>query len=120
MLNVWQTLKDRIQGKAEKGQKRSGKWRKVRATHIEKNPRCEICGSKVKLEVHHVIPFNVAPDKELDPENLITLCERKKYGINCHLLVGHLGNYRNMNPGVKADALFWRAKLDKHDLNDPL
>lgn len=120
MLNVWATIKDRIQGKALKGQKRSSKWRKVRAAHIEKNPECEICGGKKKVEVHHVIPFNIAPDKELDPENLITLCERKKYGINCHLLVGHLGNYRGFNQSVQADALYWRAKLGKHDINDPL
>ncbi len=114
MLDVWQTLKDRLQGKAEKGQKRSWKWRKVRKVHIEKNPRCYICGLKTKLEVHHIIAFNIAPDLELDPRNLITLCENKKWGITCHLLVGHLGNYRKINPSVQIDAMTWRLKLGKY------
>jgi len=56
-----------------------------------------LCGGTKAVEVHHLIPFSIAPDLELDPHNLITLCERKKYGINCHLLVGHLGNYRRFN-----------------------
>jgi hypothetical protein len=37
---------------------------------------------------------------ELTPDNLITLCESKKYGITCHLFVGHRGNYRLFNPDV--------------------
>ena len=120
MLNVWEILRDRISGKALPGERRSSKWRKVRATHLEKNPKCEICGSSKKLEVHHILPFNVAPDQELVSDNLISLCQRKKYGINCHLLIGHLGNFRKFNSGVVADALYWRAKLKKHDLNDPI
>lgn len=114
MLNVWKTLKDRIQGKAKKGEKRSSKWRKIRATHLEKNPLCAICGLKKKVEVHHVIPFNIAPDLELNPENLITLCENRKWGITCHLLVGHLGNYKDFNSSVQADATYWKIRLRKH------
>lgn len=114
VIDVWKNLKDRIQGKAVKGEKRSGKWRKIRATHLEKNPLCAICGLKNKVEVHHVIPFNVAPDLELNPENLITLCENKKWGITCHLLVGHLGNYKDFNSSVQADATYWKIRLRKH------
>lgn len=106
-------LKDRIEGKAEKGARRSSKWRKVREAHLKHNDRCFLCGSNKQLEVHHIIPFSIAPDKELDKENLITLCENKRYGINCHLLVGHLGNYRRINPMVVIDATLWKMKLDK-------
>ena len=114
MIQDWfKHIKDRIEGKAEKGAKRSSKWRKVRKTHLETNPTCFICKSNKHIEVHHIIPFNIAPDKELDPENLITLCENKKYGINCHLLVGHLGNYRRVNPVVVIDATLWKMKLGK-------
>lgn len=111
--DVFKHIKDRIEGKAKKGAKRSSKWRKVRKTHLEKHPRCFLCNSKKALEVHHIIPFHIAPDKELDPENLMTLCENKKYGINCHLLVGHLGNYRRINPMVTIDATLWKMKLGK-------
>jgi len=114
MIADWfKHIKDRIEGKAKKGAKRSSKWRKVRKKHLALHPECFICRSKKNLEVHHIIPFHIAPDKELDPKNLITLCENKKYGINCHLLVGHLGNYQNINPNVLLDATLWKMKLGK-------
>ena len=104
-------IRDRLSGKAPKSGKRSSKWRKVRKIHLKKQPRCAVCNGKKKIEVHHVIPFHVAPWLELDSGNLITLCERKKYGIQCHLLVGHLGNYRRVNEFCKEDAAIWRNKL---------
>lgn len=108
-----QYLWDRIQGKAPKGAKRSSRWRQTREHVILVNKKCAVCGSTKKLEVHHVVPFHYAPDKELDLENLVVLCERKKYGINCHLLIGHLGNYRRFNPVCKIDIMTWAMKLGK-------
>jgi hypothetical protein len=110
-MNIAKYLKDRIQGKAKKGQRRSSKWRKIRNQHIKDNPYCAVCGSKKKVEVHHLIPFNYAPDLELDENNRMSLCENKKYGINCHLLIGHLGNYKRFNYSIKVDAMTWNQKL---------
>lgn len=110
-MDVLKILKDRLQGKAPKGARRSPKWKKVRAKHLEENPRCVVCGSKKKLEVHHIIPFSWAPDKELEPDNLLTLCENGKYGLVCHLAVGHLGNYRKINLMCCADAVFWNRRI---------
>jgi hypothetical protein len=112
-MNFYKTIKDRIQGKAPKGAKRAKGWRKARRTHILENSKCAICGLTSKLEVHHIIPFHVAPHLELDPRNLVTLCENKKYGINCHLLIGHLGNYRRVNTEFQTDAMVWHMKLKK-------
>lgn len=112
MISFYQKIKDRIQGKAPKGAKRSSKWRKIRATHIAKYPYCAICGRKSKVEVHHKVPFHIAPDMELDPKNLTTLCENKKNGISCHLLVGHLGNFTRVNEAVDIDIITWRMKLN--------
>ena len=106
-----QTIKDRIQGKAEKGQRRSSQWRKVRDDYLASNPKCAVCESTSSCQVHHIVPFNIAPDLELKERNLITLCENKKYGINCHLLVGHLGNYRRVNSSVVIDAMTWNMKI---------
>lgn len=111
MLYFYQAVKDRIQGKAPKGAKRSKNWRKVRQKHLKKEPKCQVCGLSKKLEVHHIIPFHVAPHLELEPRNLVTLCENKKYGINCHLLIGHLGNYQKLNTDFHTDAVVWNAKL---------
>lgn len=46
---------------------------------------------------------------ELDPENLITLCEGPAF--NCHLFFGHLRNWSSHNPDVREDAAMWREKI---------
>jgi 5-methylcytosine-specific restriction endonuclease McrA len=89
--NDEQRIWDRVQGKAPKGARRHRTWRKVRAAHLFKFDSCAVCESTTKLQVHHIVPFHVAPGLELDPANLITLCENNKYGIRCHQLIGHLG-----------------------------
>jgi hypothetical protein len=104
-------IKDRIQGRAAKGEKRSEQWPEVRNTFLKENPSCAVCGGTKRLQVHHIVPFNVAPDLELEKDNLITLCTSKKYGINCHLLIGHLGNFKRANLNVKADAAYWKERL---------
>lgn len=98
------------------GAKRSPLWRSVRAAHLEKEPRCIACGSGSNLSVHHVIPYHVRPDLELDGDNLITLCEGGP--VNCHLLWGHWRKWRSFNPEVrltcsKIRTLMYRAYRDQ-------
>ncbi|NPD14470.1 HNH endonuclease [Xinfangfangia sp. D13-10-4-6] len=51
-------------------------WRKVRDAHLERHPRCRICGEdEGSLEVDHIKPRRVAPERRLDPTNLQTLCK---------------------------------------------
>ena len=111
MLDFYTAIKDRIQGRAEKGQRRSPEWRVVRKNYKKAFPTCFICDSAKRVEVHHIVPFNIAPDLELEPENLMSLCRKRKFGINCHLLVGHLGNFRRTNPNCKMDAMIWHEKI---------
>lgn len=113
-MNIIKTLTDRIQGKAPKGAKRSSKWRKVRKIHLKANPTCAVCKSRKKVEVHHKIPFHITPDLELKETNLLSLCENKKYGLNCHLLIGHLGNYRRFNDDIEMDVFIWNRKIGKN------
>lgn len=105
-------LTDRMTGKAPRGAKRSPLWRAVRAKHLEQYPTCLGCGGTKKLEVHHIIPFHVAPDLELVPTNLMTLCRRKKFGIHCHLLLGHFGSYRRFNINAREHARTWRYRIN--------
>jgi 5-methylcytosine-specific restriction enzyme A len=93
------------------GPKRSNEWPKVRKEHLKNNPKCAICEGTQQLNVHHIKPFHLHPELELDPNNLITLCECASYGIICHLLVGHLGDYKNINPNSVEDANIWNKKL---------
>ena len=108
-VQAWQLLLDRVQGKAPKGARRSSAWRNVRADYLAEHPACELCGDeRRRVEVHHVIPFHVAPDLELDHENLISLCNGAR---GCHLLFGHLRNYQSTNLSVREDAMVWRGRF---------
>lgn len=65
------------------GAKRSREWPRCRKAHLARFPRCTVCDTLERLEVHHILPYQHWPGLELIPTNLITLCER------CHLFVGH-------------------------------
>lgn len=95
---LYHAAKDFLQGKPV--HLRSSKWRSVRAAHLKVEDRCQYCGSKDYLEVHHIKPFHLQPELECKQYNLITLCE----GPNrCHLIHGHLGNWKNFNPHIRAE-----------------
>lgn len=87
------------------GTKRSPQWNTVRKKFVEANAECLCCGSKNKLQVHHVVPFCVDPTRELDENNLATLCSR------CHLLIGHCGWWQTHNPNFKFSVQQVRAML---------
>jgi hypothetical protein len=118
MKQLIQHIKDRLVGKVPAGSQRSGHWPTLRKQHLEKNPKCVVCGGNKKLEVHHIKPFHLHPDLELNPDNLITLCESGNNGVNCHLLFGHLGSFKSFNVDVKNDAGEWIDKILKRPLQD--
>ena len=95
---------------------RSPHWSSVRTAHLKTAGTCEACGSDKSLEVHHKQPFHDKPELELDPSNLITLCDGS---INCHLLVGHLGDWKSFNVDVVADAATWKAKIQNRPKPTP-
>jgi len=84
---------------------RSKGWRKLRKQHLKKQDRCVICGRKWNRQVHHIYPVHLYPDLELDPGNLVTLCGR------CHLLFGHLNNWRRWNDELMRDIQVWSVKI---------
>lgn len=92
---------------------RSPHWPAVRAAHLRVQPACAYSGATSHLEVHHILPFHLFPDLELDPDNLITLSEHSDVlgGMNCHLVIGHFGDWKNYNPGVVHDAARFLAAL---------
>lgn len=100
MRRVITAVKDVLQGKPAK--LRSSKWFKVRQAFVKDHNTCAACGCTQKLQVHHIEPFHLHPDKELEPSNLITLCEDKD--DECHLRIGHLGDWKSFNPNVVTDA----------------
>ncbi len=89
--------------------KRSGKWRAVRTRFLAANPKCAGCGGTDHLEAHHRKPFHLNPALELDPANLIVLCETP--GHNCHFHFGHLLDWHSFNVAVAVDAAAFWAKV---------
>lgn len=83
------------------GHPRSPHWHAVEEAHLRLEPFCKYCGGTASLQVHHVLPFHLDPSRELDPTNLITLCENSQLGVECHLHIGHLGNWKTFNPHVR-------------------
>ena len=69
----------------------------VRKEHLKKASGLRSCGGRKEVEVHHIRPFHLDRALELEPTNLITLCNH----LRCHLLIGHLGSYRSWNVDVR-------------------
>lgn len=84
----------------ETGGKRSPEWHKVEQAHLLKYPDCYACGSNKHVQVHHMKPFHLHPELELDPDNLISLCMDN----DCHLYIGHGDDFKAYNPNVLEDA----------------
>lgn len=105
---------DRWQGKAAPGQRRHKDWPKTKRGYKKVRPNCEACGrgGRWSVDVHHIIPFQLAPDLELDPENLITLCTGKLRGGGCHLLLGHGMSFRTFNPSVRSMSALVRTMIE--------
>ena len=84
------------------GMERSPKWPRTQDKHLKKFPTCAACGGTANLNVHHKKPFHLFPELELEPTNLITLC--MDGDKDCHIKIGHGGNFKAYNPEVAEDA----------------
>lgn len=87
---------------------RSSEWPELEKKHLKEQPICQWCHGAINLQVHHIEPFHLHPELELDPNNLITLCETKP--LNCHLIHGHLGSWKKFNIDIVKQCI---EKYDK-------
>jgi hypothetical protein len=93
------------------GIERSSEWPKIEKSFLLHNPYCVACKTThFHCQVHHVFPFHYCillgrPDLELDPRNLITLCETTHFvaADNHHILLGHCDDFRSGNLRVRED-----------------
>ena len=115
---ILKRINDICKGKIPLSAKRSDKWEEVRANYLKLHPSCAVCGGLDKLEVHHIHPFHLHPELELEESNLITLCEYGDDGLICHLAIGHLGNYKSFNVDVVKDAEYLLNKIVNRPLGE--
>jgi hypothetical protein len=92
--------------------KRSSRWPTVRKAWLKNHPACAACGGVHCVQVHHKEPFHLHPEKELDMNNFITLCECSPG--DDHLRIGHLGDWKSFNPHVEADAALMLKRAHDH------
>lgn len=76
---------------------RSSAWEKLRNDIVKKHPWCMICGKNKSLQLHHIRPFHLYPELELTEDNLRVLCQ------SCHLVWGHLGDWKSFNLDLDKD-----------------
>jgi hypothetical protein len=95
-----------------KNRRRSPEWKKVRRTHLASFPECAACGGKRLLQVHHIEPFHLDPELELDSRNLITLC----MGQLCHIELGHGDDFKAFNPSIINHAQLVRLSPHKRPI----
>jgi hypothetical protein len=74
--------------------KRSAKWNSIERKYLELHPFCSSCKTTINLNVHHILPFHLFPEFELDMNNLLTLCRI------CHFLWGHGKDWKAYEPNV--------------------
>lgn len=97
------------------GAMRDGRWPALAKAHLQREPWCIACGRVDACVPHHVVPVHAAPQMELEPDNLVTLCPV------CHLLIGHGRDWRAWNPHVRADCALIRDRVRcrKYARHDP-
>jgi hypothetical protein len=110
MRRFIQLVKDAVKGKPK--QLRSPRWDDVRDAHVARHPTCAACGSTTHLQVHHIKPFHLFRELELEPSNLLTLCEQSD--TKCHFRIGHHGSWRKYNEHVVEEAA--RAFADRQKI----
>jgi len=80
-------------------------WPRVKRKYLKTHRECAVCGRKTKLDVHHITPFWLDRNLELEQTNLITLCGEH------HTLVGHLMSTKSYNVNVVTDAAHWADRI---------
>lgn len=91
---------------------RSGKWPKIRNEFVAEHPNCAACNSEKMINCHHIEPFSENPERELDKNNLISLC------FSCHFIFGHLKSWTSHNPNVVQDSAWYSQKMAHRPRNN--
>lgn len=106
MFGWFKKLADRFSGAAAAAP-RNKDWSKKSKEFLGLNPTCVACGG-VATVVHHKLPFHLYPELEMVPSNWRPMCEGDT--MNCHLHIGHSGDFSAYNINVDEDAALFRKR----------
>ncbi len=84
---------------------RSSKWPSFIKKIKKEVGRCAVCAKRKGLEGHHIRPFHIYPDLELNPDNITILCRRH------HFILGHLEYWKSYNPQMAETISYFRSLL---------
>ena len=94
LVDEWQKTQD---APGTPKESRDPRWQAASKKYLQKNRTCICCGKKAVV-THHLKPFHLFPELEMEPSNWRAMC------APCHLIVGHLGNFSNYNPALDEHA----------------
>lgn len=81
------------------------RWQVLRHAIMERDDwKCRCCGARGRLEIDHIRPVRLAPDRAYDPANLQALCgpcHTRKTRIEC----GHPAPIRSPEQDAWAEAV---------------
>jgi len=88
---------------AYRGLKRNPSWEHDSRLWLKDHNECAATGWTYKLQIHHVLPFHLFPQLEMDESNWIVLTENPLF--EAHFEIGHNKNWREYNIHVRIDAM---------------
>jgi hypothetical protein len=122
------------------GIRRSSHWPTVEKHFLAANPGCFVCSAdqhqaRIKqvgalatrgLQVHHKFPFHFCillgrPDLEVDPRNLVVLCE-DELGVateDHHNIVGHYRNFQSWDDALDKNIATYKGRSKHALMQDP-
>lgn len=102
VIRVWKSKRR----EAKKAKERPADVTRAQHQHVLQFPNCAACGCAAHVQGHHIRPWHLAPELGAAASNFISLCMGE---LECHLRIGHGGNFDCWNPNVQIDA---RASLN--------
>lgn len=92
------------------GAERSSQWSSFKVQFAKTHPKvCAVCGTTKGLQLHHKTPFSRDKSRELDPTNVVWLCEQGEH--SCHLIFGHLYSFFSYNLDLDNTIKEWNVLI---------
>lgn len=92
-----------IEGKEEKKRdpRKTEAYKRFAFELISFIGRCQICGTSLNLQVHHIKPIRTHPELVTEKNNCLVLCSGQNQASGCHKLCGHNGDFMLINQNIE-------------------